>query len=54
MYSVKSLDRLVEEFSRLPGIGQKSAQRLAFFVSKAPKDYGKKLIEAIRQVMENY
>jgi len=52
MYSVKSLDRLVEEFSRLPGIGQKSAQRLAFFVSKAPKDYGKKLIEAIRQVME--
>jgi len=52
MYSVKSLDRLVEEFSRLPGIGQKSAQRLAFFVSKAPKDYGKKLIEAIRQVIE--
>lgn len=52
MYSVKFLDRLVEEFSQLPGIGQKSAQRLAFFVSKAPKDYGKKLTEAILQVIE--
>lgn len=52
MYSVKSLDRLVEEFSQLPGIGQKSAQRLAFFVSKTPKDYGKKLTEAILQVIE--
>jgi len=52
MYSVKSLDKLVEEFGQLPGIGEKSAQRLAFFVSKAPKDYGKRLIEAIGQVME--
>lgn len=52
MYSVKSLDRLVEELSQLPGIGQKSAQRLAFFVSKAPKDYGKKLTKAILQVIE--
>lgn len=52
MYSVRSLDRLVEEFSQLPGIGQKSAQRLAFFVSRAPKEYGKKLTEAIHQVIE--
>lgn len=52
MYSVKSLDKLVEEFGHLPGIGEKSAQRLTFFLSRAPKEYGKKLIEAIGQVIE--
>ena len=31
-YSVKSLARLIEQFERMPGIGHKSAQRLAFYV----------------------
>ena len=52
MYSVKSIDKLIKEFSNLPGIGEKSAQRLAFFISRASKEYGKGLMEAIREVME--
>ncbi len=32
------LARLIEEFKRLPGIGQKSAQRLAFHVLRAPRE----------------
>ena len=31
-YFSPALDRLVEQFARLPGIGRKSAQRLAFFI----------------------
>ena len=31
-YSVASLSRLIEQFERMPGIGHKSAQRLAFYV----------------------
>lgn len=50
MYSVKSIDKLIKEFSNLPGIGEKSAQRLAFFISRTSKEYGERLIEAIREV----
>lgn len=52
MYSVKSIDKLIKEFSNLPGIGEKSAQRMAFFISRTSKEYAKRLIEAIREVME--
>ena len=52
MYTVRSINKLIKEFSNLPGIGEKSAQRLAFFVSRTSRDYGKRLIEAIREVME--
>jgi recombination protein RecR len=38
---------LVDELSRLPGIGPKSAQRLAFYLVKAPPDEAKRLSEAI-------
>jgi len=51
MYAVKSINKLVKEFSNLPGIGEKSAQRLVFFISRTSKEYGKRLIEAIREVM---
>lgn len=37
-YSVLPLTRLVEQFERLPGIGRKSAQRLAFYVLGLPKE----------------
>lgn len=33
-----ALERLTEQFARLPGIGMKSAQRLAFYVLSLPKD----------------
>jgi recombination protein RecR len=42
------LKRLVEQLSRLPGIGEKSATRLAFFVLRSDDAYADALAEAIR------
>ena len=47
-----SLTRLVEQFQKLPGIGAKSAQRLAFHVLKTPREDAERLCEAIRDVKE--
>ncbi len=47
-----SIDKLIEEFSKLPGIGQKSAQRLAFYILKIKKEEAKKLAQAILGVKE--
>ena len=47
-----SLVRLVEELQRLPGIGPKGAQRLAFHILKTPRDTTNRLAEAIREVKE--
>jgi recombination protein RecR len=44
--------KLIDEFKRLPGIGHKSAQRLAFHVLKAPQEEADRLVEAIREVKE--
>ena len=44
---------LIEEFSKLPGIGVKTAQRLAFFVLRSPNDQAKRLAEAIMRVKES-
>jgi recombination protein RecR len=41
------LTRLIEELQRLPGIGPKGAQRLAFHVLKAPRDQADRLAAAI-------
>jgi recombination protein RecR len=46
------LIRLVEQLQKLPGIGAKSAQRLAFHVLKTPRDDSERLIEAIRDVKD--
>jgi recombination protein RecR len=46
----ESLNRLIEEFGKLPGIGPKSAERLAFHVLKARPDEAMALAEAIRDV----
>jgi recombination protein RecR len=46
------LTRLIRELVRLPGIGQKTAQRLAFHILKAEKDEALRLAEAIRAVKE--
>ena len=42
--------RLIDEFKRLPGIGHKSAQRLAFHLLKATPEEAERLVEAIREV----
>ncbi|GAG27433.1 unnamed protein product, partial [marine sediment metagenome] len=46
----ESLSRLIEEFEKLPGIGPKSAERLAFHVLKAEPAEAMALAEAIRDV----
>jgi len=46
------LARLIEQFQRLPGIGAKGAQRLAFFVLRTPREDADRLCEAIRDVKE--
>ena len=46
------LTRLIRELVRLPGIGQKTAQRLAFHLLKAEQDEALRLAEAIRAVKE--
>ena len=44
------LQRLITEFKRLPGVGQKSAQRLAFHVLRANKDDAERFAQAILDV----
>ena len=43
---------LIDELGRLPGIGPKSAQRIAFHILEADKDDMKRLAEAIRTVKD--
>jgi recombination protein RecR len=44
------LVRLIEELQRLPGIGPKGAQRLAFHILKTPRDTTDRLVDAVREV----
>lgn len=43
---------LIEELAKLPGVGVKTAQRLAFFLLRSPQDQAKRLSEAIVRVKE--
>jgi recombination protein RecR len=47
------LQRLIEEFRRLPGIGQKSAQRIAFHVLRNSRDDAARLAQAMLDVKDN-
>ena len=44
---VDSLEKLIEQFSKFPGIGKKTAQRMAFFVLKERKEEAETLAQAI-------
>jgi recombination protein RecR len=46
------LIRLIEELQRLPGIGPKSAQRLAFHILRTPREQAERLVDALREVKE--
>src|SRR5678810_74047 len=46
------LARLVEQLQKLPGIGAKSAQRLAFHILRHPREDAEHLCDAIRSVKE--
>jgi recombination protein RecR len=47
------MDRLVASLKRLPGIGEKSATRLAYFLLSAPEDLARELSEAIARVQRD-
>jgi recombination protein RecR len=46
------LTRLIEELQRLPGIGPKGAQRLAFHILRTPREETDRLLDAVRDVKE--
>ncbi len=52
-YASKVLGRLIEAFSRLPGIGEKSAQRMAFYLLKQGKEESERLAKAILDLNES-
>ena len=47
-----SLQELVDQFKKLPGVGAKSAQRLAFHVLRTPREEAEQLCQAIRDVKD--
>jgi recombination protein RecR len=47
-----SITRLIDELKRLPGIGQKTAQRLAFYLLRADRGHALALSDAIREAKE--
>lgn len=52
-YFSSQISRLIEELSKLPGIGAKSAQRLAFYLINRPVEEVQKLSDAIIQARKN-
>lgn len=52
LYSSDTLEQLVEEFSQFPGIGRKSAHRLAMYILKMPKEQVAKLASTLIDVKE--
>ncbi len=47
------MSRLIEELRKLPGIGTKTAQRLAFHVLRSPSEDAESLAEAIREIKQH-
>lgn len=52
MLKIGALERLVHELNRLPGVGPKTAQRLAYYVLRTP-DFSDKLQQALTQVQDS-
>ena len=46
------ISRLIRELAKLPGIGEKTASRLAFHILRAPGDYARELAQALVEVKE--
>ncbi|HYY05496.1 MAG TPA: recombination protein RecR, partial [Candidatus Limnocylindria bacterium] len=46
------MTRLVEQLARLPGIGEKTATRLAFYILRADRQYAQALAEAVLAVKD--
>ena len=49
----KSMHELIEHFKKMPGVGSKTAERMAFYVLKAPKEQMEKFSSVIRKVKDS-
>jgi len=49
---VEPVAKLIDEFSRLPGIGPKTASRLVFYLLRAPEEQAVSLADALRELRE--
>jgi recombination protein RecR len=49
---VEPVTKLIDELKRMPGIGHKSAQRLAFYILRAAREETDRLVEAINEVKD--
>ena len=52
-YYSEKISRLISELAALPGIGNKSAQRLAFYILDCPKEKVDKLVQGIKDAKDN-
>ena len=52
MYS-DTVNKLINQFEKLPGIGHKTAVRLAFYILEAPEDVAKEMSKALIEAKEN-
>ncbi len=50
MLHISALERLVHELARLPGVGPKTAQRLAYYMLRSPVEYARNLGEALLRI----
>ncbi len=51
-FFAQPVERLIEEFAKLPGVGQKTAQRLAFYILNQPKEDAQALAQALLDAKE--
>ena len=52
-YSSKALDRVIKSFSKLPGIGEKSAQRIALYLLQTDRQNGEDLAQSVLDLYQN-
>ncbi|MCX6003607.1 MAG: recombination mediator RecR [Chloroflexi bacterium] len=52
MLGADTIGRLIQELNRLPGIGPKSAQRLAYYLMRAPQEQANQLADAILSIKQ--
>ena len=53
MITIEPIEKLTTQLSRLPGIGRKTAQRLAYHILSVPEAQAKELADAITAAREN-
>ncbi|MDZ7374008.1 MAG: recombination mediator RecR [candidate division KSB1 bacterium] len=51
-YASPAIERAIERLSRLPGIGRKTAQRLVFYLLRAPQDQVRELAQSLLELKE--